>query len=671
MRALLACLVALCILSCMLANISCQSHVTRDYFLTVRLPLRIDSDSDFTAENGVTGGSGTESDPWLIEGWDIGGSGHGYCFYIGNTTDYFTVTKCRAHNASGVFVSYYYTESGIILYNVSGGNVSGNIAKDNEFDGICLYGTEGCQISDNNVSFNEYGITVMEHSDGNVISDNGVFSNNYYGINFLESDMNFAISNNVTANGGNGISVSESSANCLRNNTVSGNWNGIDIWDSDNISAEGNHVCGNCIGLYLEYCVNSTVSNNNASENTDYGIQLVSSDINRIFHNTLTANGLAQAKDGLGGNSWDDGYPSGGNLWGDYSGSDSDGDGFGDAPYLGILGDMGARDRYPLMQSWFDDAVLPTASAGPDVACDEDSTITLNGSGSNDNVGIVNCTWTFNNSFNEVFLFQRLSNYTFTQPGNYSIVLEVTDSAGNRASDGMVASVRDITPPTADAGADLGIGEMGTAFLNGSASADNVGIVNYTWNFNDGVENIALFGPEVSHIFTVSGLYSATLTAADSEGWQGTDTVLVTVSADSTPPEANAGPDICAAIGEAIRFNGSGSSDNVAIGNYTWSFTCNGSVCNLYGAEPSVTFWAAGNYTVTLSVRDMAGNIGTDETVVSVAAGSIQNGTVSSEENESGIFSSSVAVAGVLAMVSVLIILAFFIHIRKRVRPPL
>ena len=38
---------------------------------TVHDPIHIDGDADFTAANGVTGGSGTASDPYIIEGWDI------------------------------------------------------------------------------------------------------------------------------------------------------------------------------------------------------------------------------------------------------------------------------------------------------------------------------------------------------------------------------------------------------------------------------------------------------------------------------------------------------------------------------------------------------------------------------------------------------------------------
>src|SRR5437867_12676200 len=34
-------------------------------------PILIDGNSGFRADNGVTGGSGTATDPYIIQGWDI------------------------------------------------------------------------------------------------------------------------------------------------------------------------------------------------------------------------------------------------------------------------------------------------------------------------------------------------------------------------------------------------------------------------------------------------------------------------------------------------------------------------------------------------------------------------------------------------------------------------
>lgn len=45
-------------------------------------------------------------------------------------------------------------------------------------------------------------------------------------------------------------------------------------------------------------------------------------------------------------NRWDNGYPSGGNHWSDYTGADINGDGIGDTPYIV---DANNTDHYPLM----------------------------------------------------------------------------------------------------------------------------------------------------------------------------------------------------------------------------------------------------------------------------------------------------------------------------------
>ena len=69
----------------------------RDY--TPHDPISINSDDDFTTENGVTGGSGTENDPYIIEGWEI--DTHDYAAIgIYFTTSYFVVRNCLLKNAT-------------------------------------------------------------------------------------------------------------------------------------------------------------------------------------------------------------------------------------------------------------------------------------------------------------------------------------------------------------------------------------------------------------------------------------------------------------------------------------------------------------------------------------------------------------------------------------------
>jgi parallel beta-helix repeat protein len=112
-------------------------------------------------------------------------------------------------------------------------------------------------------------------------------------------------------------------------------------------------------GIYIhDSCDSNTITDNELSNN-DVGIYIEDSGNNLIHHNNLINNSQS-AYDDMGNNSWDNGYPSGGNYWSDYEGEDEKSgqnqdkegsDEIGDTPYC-ISGDAYAQDCYPLMQPW-------------------------------------------------------------------------------------------------------------------------------------------------------------------------------------------------------------------------------------------------------------------------------------------------------------------------------
>jgi len=87
---------------------------------------------------------------------------------------------------------------------------------------------------------------------------------------------------------------------------------------------------------------------------------------------------------------------------------------------------------------------------------------------------------------------------------------------------------------------------------------------------------------------------------------------------DGVPPVADAGDDFTVKVGEEFEFNGTRSSDNFAVTNYTWKLVVDGETTYLYGAQPEHAFDSKGTYTVNLTVKDDGGNSDSDSVVVTV-----------------------------------------------------
>lgn len=65
--------------------------------LASRGPIYINGDASFNTANGVVGGSGTENDPYIIDGWNINAeNAHG--IWIRNTISYSIIRNCYIHD---------------------------------------------------------------------------------------------------------------------------------------------------------------------------------------------------------------------------------------------------------------------------------------------------------------------------------------------------------------------------------------------------------------------------------------------------------------------------------------------------------------------------------------------------------------------------------------------
>jgi parallel beta-helix repeat protein len=173
------------------------------------------------------------------------------------------------------------------------------------------------------------------------------------------------------------------------------------------------------------------------------------------------------------------------------------------------------------------DIIPPVADAGPNQTVSEDAVMTLDGSGSYDNVGIVNYTWAFVDVTPKTLTGMKPT-YIFNTPGKYTVTLNVTDAMGNWNVSSVLVTVLDITLPVAEAGQNQTVLQGGTIAFDASKSIDNVGIVSYSWDFGDETSQT---GIAVTHAYSNPGAYVVTLTVKDAAGNAGTAEITINVRA--------------------------------------------------------------------------------------------------------------------------------------------
>ena len=257
------------------------------------------------------------------------------------------------------------TETGISLTASSTNNIhKNNIARASDY-GVHMYTSSRNILSENTIENASTGIYLYVSSTN--LTKNNVLNSGYYGIRVTGD--NYTISaNNITNTGRVGMRLSDSSDSIIFNNNIA-NSGSQGVWfnNAPNNVFFGNNVIENAHGITISGSSNNnTISVNNIAYNLGHGL-LIASSGNEIYHNNFIDN-TQQASSGVGyPNVWDDGYPSGGNYWSNYTDVDlysgpyqneTGSDGIGDAA-LSI--DSSNTDHYPLMNPhnltlpWADD----------------------------------------------------------------------------------------------------------------------------------------------------------------------------------------------------------------------------------------------------------------------------------------------------------------------------
>lgn len=156
-----------------------------------------------------------------------------------------------------------------------------------------------------------------------------------------------------------GVALVSTDQNKIFDCNITQNTHGIQGLETMNNTISGNHIKNNTYGIYFNTGYFNDVFDNNITDN-DNGVWLEWSENNRFYHNHFIDNiNQTYVEQGYT-NSWDNGYPSGGNYWSDfeerypgvednYSGpgqNETGSDGFWDGPYE-INGDN--IDHYPIV----------------------------------------------------------------------------------------------------------------------------------------------------------------------------------------------------------------------------------------------------------------------------------------------------------------------------------
>jgi parallel beta-helix repeat protein len=255
------------------------------------------TNAGFTSKNGVTSGTGTPSDPYIISGWDINAlTVNGITVF--NSTAYFNIRNVHIH--SGVRGIYLSNDTnavvqnsvlsnntiGIIAQNSPQVIISGNMVSNSE-KGILLISSPGALVLGNNAfsklstltSDFDYGILITSSNAVKVQNNNVSVTSvpqsrtiSALGLNYSANVQVF--NNHLSSSIGVGLSSVSSPGGNIQGNTISNSLGGVSSFGSPNTNIQANNVTGNSGAGISSSSDNTTIAGNIISFNQGSGLQV-------------------------------------------------------------------------------------------------------------------------------------------------------------------------------------------------------------------------------------------------------------------------------------------------------------------------------------------------------------------------------------------------------------
>jgi parallel beta-helix repeat protein len=225
--------------------------------------------------------------------------------------------------------------------------VDGNRIMNNKW-GLLLWFSSNNNLKNNNITANWFNFGVFGQEIRHFINDVDVTNlvdgkPVYYWINEYERE--------VPPDAGY-VAIINSTDIYIRNLSLTSNYQGALLAYSNNTTLYNLKILNNFYGLWLLSSFNNTIAGCTLQDNIN-GEYIKESNFNLIYNNNFMNEHQLEVSGTV--NSWDNGYPDGGNYWSDYTGLDEFGgfyqnltgsDGIGDTSYT-----INAfnRDKFPLM----------------------------------------------------------------------------------------------------------------------------------------------------------------------------------------------------------------------------------------------------------------------------------------------------------------------------------